>query len=57
MKDIDDGIYSVIAESEAGEASCSATIEVEDLQPVSETFKEHDFKMITYKAYKTGIRD
>ena len=39
VKDADHGIYSVIAESEAGEASCSATIEVEDVEPVSATFK------------------
>ena len=39
VKDHDHGIYSVIAESDAGEASCSATIEVEDVEPVSATFK------------------
>ena len=35
----DQGIYSVIAESSAGEASCSATIDIYDLEPVSEQFK------------------
>ena len=35
----DQGIYSVFAASSAGEASCSATIEIYDLEPVSELFK------------------
>ena len=32
---MDEGLYSVIAESAAGEASCSANIDVYDLEPVS----------------------
>ena len=35
----DAGAYSVIAESAAGEASCSCTVEVYNLEPVSENFK------------------
>ena len=36
---MDEGLYSVIAESAAGEASCSANVNVYDLEPVSGNFK------------------